>query len=137
MVLPHHVLTFHIVDLASLSLQQLSSIKKQLDDELEHLTSSFQKLRAAQAKFQECRKSVQDGVTSSNTGKYLFTRQFAGCIGDIEIEKVILVPLTSSLYVPGKLADVENVIIDVGTGFYVEKVRTIGSKLIFHTDQND
>lgn len=39
------------------------------------------------------------------------------CVG-----KPILVPLTTSLYVPGKLADTENVIVDVGTGFYVEKV---------------
>lgn len=38
------------------------------------------------------------------------------------IEKPILVPLTSSLYVPGTLADTDNVIVDVGTGFYVEKV---------------
>lgn len=30
-------------------------------------------------------------------------------------------PLTSSLYVPGKLADPERVVVDVGTGFYVEK----------------
>lgn len=40
----------------------------------------------------------------------------------VEIEKPILVPLTSSLYVPGTLADMDNVIVDVGTGFYVEKV---------------
>lgn len=33
----------------------------------------------------------------------------------------MLVPLTSSLYVPGKLADAERVVVDVGTGFYVEK----------------
>ena len=38
-------------------------------------------------------------------------------------DKTVLVPLTSSLYVPGKLQDVENVIIDVGTGYYVQKVR--------------
>ena len=31
-------------------------------------------------------------------------------------------PLTNSLYVPGKLSDVENVIVDVGTGYYVKKV---------------
>jgi len=36
--------------------------------------------------------------------------------------KPILVPLTTSLYVPGTLADPDNVIVDVGTGFYVEKV---------------
>lgn len=36
--------------------------------------------------------------------------------------KEILIPLTSSLYVPGRLTDVENVVIDVGTGYYVKKV---------------
>jgi hypothetical protein len=36
--------------------------------------------------------------------------------------KTLLVPLTNSLYVPGKLSDTENVIIDVGTGYYVSKV---------------
>jgi prefoldin alpha subunit len=36
--------------------------------------------------------------------------------------KQVLVPLTSSLYVPGKLTDVENVVVDVGTGYYVKKV---------------
>jgi len=39
-----------------------------------------------------------------------------------DIGKPILVPLTTSLYVPGTLADSENVIVDIGTGFYVEKV---------------
>jgi prefoldin alpha subunit len=37
------------------------------------------------------------------------------------------VPLTSSLYVPGKLRDAENVLIDVGTGYYVQKVRLLSS----------
>lgn len=29
--------------------------------------------------------------------------------------------MTSSLYVPGKLASTKHVLVDVGTGFYVEK----------------
>lgn len=37
----------------------------------------------------------------------------------------ILVPLTTSLYVPGKLASTQTVLVDVGTGFYVEKVRSL------------
>jgi Prefoldin subunit len=41
-------------------------------------------------------------------------------LGNTDAE--ILVPLTTSLYVPGKLADREKVIVDIGTGFYVEKV---------------
>ena len=40
------------------------------------------------------------------------------------VDKPILVPLTSSLYVPGKLADTEHVLVDIGTGFYVEKTTT-------------
>lgn len=32
-------------------------------------------------------------------------------------------PLTTSLYVPGKLASTHTVLVDIGTGFYVEKVR--------------
>lgn len=38
-------------------------------------------------------------------------------------------PLTTSLYVPGRLADREKVLVDVGTGFYVEKVRTCAETL--------
>jgi prefoldin alpha subunit len=37
--------------------------------------------------------------------------------------KPVLVPLTTSLYVPGKLVDVETVVVDIGTGYYVKKVR--------------
>ena len=33
----------------------------------------------------------------------------------------ILVPITSSLYVPGKLADKNKVLIDLGTGYFAEK----------------
>lgn len=43
----------------------------------------------------------------------------------------ILVPLTSSLYVKGKMADREKVLVDVGTGFYVEKVCSIYSPFLF------
>lgn len=40
-------------------------------------------------------------------------------------DKTILVPLTNSLYVPGKLCDTENVVVDVGTGYYVKKVSAV------------
>lgn len=32
-----------------------------------------------------------------------------------------MVPLTTSLYVPGTLSDTQNVLVDIGTGYYVEK----------------
>ncbi|KAJ3203337.1 Prefoldin subunit 5 [Entophlyctis luteolus] len=33
----------------------------------------------------------------------------------------ILIPLTSSLYVPGTLGDVDKVIVDIGTGYMMDK----------------
>ena len=32
-----------------------------------------------------------------------------------------MVPLTSSLYVPGQLDDTQNVMIEVGAGYFIEK----------------
>ena len=62
------MLIYRTVDLASLSTQQLSQVKKQLDDELEHLTSSFTQLRAAQVKFRECLRSIAEGVAPKIEG---------------------------------------------------------------------
>ena len=97
------------VNINSLSSQQLRALQTRLSTELEHLTTSHTKLRAAQTRFRDCVRSINDGVVG-NAKK--------GTEGRDEI----LVPLTSSLYVKGKLADREKVLVDVGTGYFVEKV---------------
>jgi prefoldin alpha subunit len=33
----------------------------------------------------------------------------------------MLVPLTNSLYVPGSIANVESLLVDLGTGYFIEK----------------
>ncbi|KAL4886594.1 Prefoldin [Aspergillus karnatakaensis] len=96
------------VNINSLSAAQLRSLQTRLSTELEHLTSSHAKLRAAQSRFRDCVRSINEGVVGSEK---------KGTAGKDEI----LVPLTSSLYVKGKLADREKVLVDVGTGYYVEK----------------
>lgn len=57
-----------VVNLDTLNTQQLTQVKKQLDEELEHLTSSFTQLHAAQSKFRECLRCVQGGRTSALQG---------------------------------------------------------------------
>ncbi|CAH8437925.1 unnamed protein product [Schistosoma turkestanicum] len=45
------------------------------------------------------------------------------CLGDLTPEKEsrdILVPLTSTLCVPGRLSDASHVLVDIGTGYYVQ-----------------
>ena len=54
---------FVLVDLSSLPLAQLNQVKNQLTQELQHLTTSFQQLKTAQAKFRDCITSVREGLS--------------------------------------------------------------------------
>ncbi|WVQ76399.1 prefoldin, alpha subunit [Cryptococcus sp. DSM 104548] len=96
------------VQLTDLNPIQLQEVKKQLDQELEHLTQSYSSLKSAQVKFNSCIESVKELKPDSRG-------------------KEVLIPLTSSLYVPGKLTDVEKVVVDVGTGYYVKKTKSEAS----------
>ncbi|KAJ9095030.1 hypothetical protein QFC21_005823 [Naganishia friedmannii] len=92
------------VQLTDLNFQQLQEVKRQLDEEVEHLTTSFGQLKQAQSKYRSCVLDIEQ-VKPDAAGNPL------------------LVPLTSSLYVPGKISDPEHVVIDIGTGYYVKKTR--------------
>lgn len=66
------------VDLNSLTVDNLAAVKKQLDEELEHLTNSFTKLRQAQSKFRECITSVKKGVHEAQAGMRQSLQQVEG-----------------------------------------------------------
>ncbi|ROT40105.1 Prefoldin alpha subunit [Sodiomyces alkalinus F11] len=91
-----------LINLATLNAEQLTQVKKQIDEELDHLTQSFAQLHAVQGKFSECLRIVKTPSVA---------------------EKSVLVPLTSSLYVRGDLTNSKHVIVDIGTGYYIEKNR--------------
>ncbi|XP_045496817.1 probable prefoldin subunit 5 [Colias croceus] len=92
----------HQIDLSKLNLHQLAQLKQQLDQELTVFQDSLHTLKIAQRKFVESGESV-DKIKPTTKGE------------------TILVPLTGSMYVPGILADTQNVIIDIGTGYYAQK----------------
>ncbi|NXK57215.1 PFD5 protein, partial [Chauna torquata] len=71
--------------------------------EVEFLSSSIAQLKVVQTKYVEA-KDCLNVLNKSNEGKW-DPRGSAG----------------ADMYVPGKLSDVERVLIDVGTGYYVEK----------------
>ncbi|KAL1898315.1 hypothetical protein Cpir12675_002023 [Ceratocystis pirilliformis] len=91
------------VSIDSLDVQQLSMLKKQITEDLEHLSASFTSLNAAHSKFKESLRCVQARASAP------------------EEPEAALVPLTTSLYVRGMLEDKKRVLIDIGTGFIVEK----------------
>lgn len=53
------------ISLTSLNVQQLSDVKKQLEDELKHLTTSFASLKSAQVKFTSCIENI-DSLTEAS-----------------------------------------------------------------------
>lgn len=90
------------VNLTKLSAQQLDQLKSQFTQELNVLQESIQRL-----------KIVQQSFVSSETS--------LDQLKDIEKNKEIFVPLTGSLYVAGRLIAQEKVLVDIGTGYYVNK----------------
>jgi prefoldin alpha subunit len=90
------------INLMDLSLEQLNSLKSQLEQELQQLTTSFGGLREAQVRFKESKDSLET-------------------LNDSNLDKQILVPLTASMFVPGKISNVKEVLLDVGTGYFVEQ----------------
>ncbi|RSH90616.1 subunit of tubulin prefoldin [Saitozyma podzolica] len=86
------------VQLTDLDPVQLQEVKKQLDQELEHLTSSYQQLKSAQAKFKACVNDLQELKPGSKGGyggsrRWLVTitatRPFAwGCSPELVLLRV-------------------------------------------------
>lgn len=97
------------IPINQLSIQQLDQIKKDIDQEIGILTESVNQLKIAQQKFSDSLDNL-GRVTVDNKGKEL------------------MVPMTSSMYVPGFLDDTSTVMVDIGTGYYVEKSVEDGKK---------
>eukprot|EP00246_Nothoceros_aenigmaticus_P008193 TRINITY_DN22722_c0_g1_i1.p1 TRINITY_DN22722_c0_g1~~TRINITY_DN22722_c0_g1_i1.p1 ORF type:complete len:157 (+),score=34.99 TRINITY_DN22722_c0_g1_i1:70-540(+) len=89
-------------ELGKLNVEQLKQVKEQYDGELSVLQDSLSSIRTAATRFEMAAKAVHQ-LSLQPPGKEL------------------LVPLTASLYAPGRLADPDTVLVDVGTGYYIQK----------------
>jgi prefoldin alpha subunit len=85
-----------------LTIEQLSNLKQQHEDEIKELSSQLDQLFGAKNRYINAR-NVLDDMNKSSPGAPM------------------LVPLTSSLYAPGKVQDPNKVIVELGTGYFVEK----------------
>ncbi|KAJ9096612.1 hypothetical protein QFC20_006374 [Naganishia adeliensis] len=98
------------VQLTDLNFSQLQEVKRQLDEEVEHLTTSFGQLKQAQAKYRSCVNDIEE-IKPTTAGNPL------------------LVPLTSSLYVPGRISDPEHVSRKDAIEYYADKVTYVQKNL--------
>ncbi|XP_051187491.1 prefoldin subunit 5 [Lolium perenne] len=97
------------IEVDKLSVEQLKALKEQTDLEVNLLQDSLTKIRTAATRLENATAALHE-LSLRPHGKKL------------------LVPLTASLYVPGMLDDAEKVLVDVGTGYFIEKTMTQGKE---------
>lgn len=90
------------INLDEMSLEELNQLKQQEENRFSSLMTRFQQFRGAAARLNASMSAVSE-ITPASEGKE------------------VLVPLTESVYVPGKLRDPNKFLVELGTGFYAEK----------------
>ncbi|BFG17461.1 hypothetical protein CerSpe_037350 [Prunus speciosa] len=88
-------------EMEKLSPEQLKAVKEQTDLEVNLLQDSLNNIRTATTRLEIASSALHD-LSLRPQGKKM------------------LVPLTASLYVPGTLHDAHQVLVDVGTGYFIE-----------------
>ena len=88
------------VSLDKLTIDQLNYLGKQINQEISNYSSYYSSLKIALNKFLDNKEYIKD-------------------LRDYQ-DKEILVPMTSSLYIPGKCVDVKRVTIEIGANFFIE-----------------
>ncbi|KAL7572015.1 hypothetical protein ACA910_001670 [Epithemia clementina (nom. ined.)] len=93
------------IQLDNLSLEQLQQLRQQEEARLQGLTQRYGQLRAAAARLSASSMAVTELEQATQ-------------------DSTVLVPLTESLYVPGKLKPRDKLLVELGTGYYAEKTST-------------
>ena len=92
--------TVREVPIEKLSIEQLNYVGQQIEKEIKNYSQYYSSLRAV-------------------NNKYLDNKEYIKQLKDYK-DKEILVPMTSSLYIPGKCSDVKKLTIEIGANFFVE-----------------
>lgn len=91
------------IQLDSMSLEELNQLKQQEESRLQSLTNRYAQLRQAAARIGASHRAVSDLSSPASEGKE------------------VMVPLTESVYVPGKIRDPTKLLVELGTGYFAEK----------------
>eukprot|EP00954_Amorphochlora_amoebiformis_P025955 1376263-Amorphochlora_amoeboformis.AAC.2 len=101
--------TGRAIDVSQLSFEQLQAVHQGMQNEIQQLTQSFGALRLAIGRFKSSEENLTH-ISPDNEGKE------------------ILVPLTSSLYIPGKLTDIKKDIKDAKS-FITRKIEDLEKRV--------
>lgn len=90
------------INLMALNMQQLAQLKQSIEEELQGLQGALQQLQVSKSKLAISKQSlIRLHATPAGTA--------------------MLVPVTGSMYVRGETAPLETLLVDVGTGYLIEK----------------
>ena len=99
------------MDISTLSLDQLNQLKSQHEQELNQLRERHSSLKQAEGRFRQSKDALA-AISKDDEGRRM------------------LVPLTQSLYVPGELGDPDHLLVELGTGYYIEKTQQGATELL-------
>ena len=88
------------IPIEKLSIDQLNYVGQQIEKDIKSYSQYYSSLRAV-------------------NNKYLDNKEYIKLLKEYK-DKEILVPMTSSLYIPGKCSDVKKVTVEIGANFFVE-----------------
>lgn len=92
-----------VININDLPAPYLNKLNEQMEEEIKFLSESIQQLKYLQGQFQKAKDTLKAYIPENEN-------------------KEILVPFSSTLYVPGKMKKVTTVRIDVGTGYFIDVV---------------
>eukprot|EP00804_Cyclotella_cryptica_P025656 CCRYP_002881-RA/>CCRYP_002881-RA protein AED:0.45 eAED:0.49 QI:0/0/0/1/0/0/2/0/180 len=95
------------INIDTMSLDQLNQLKSQQESRLEQLTAQYHQLRAVSARLSTAKAAVADAFSNTSSSN--------------NEGRQIMIPLTESLYAPGKIVDANKIVVELGAGFFVEK----------------
>ncbi|KAL1515390.1 hypothetical protein AB1Y20_002018 [Prymnesium parvum] len=90
------------INLMALNMQQLSQLKQSIEEELNGLQGALQQLQVSKSKLAISRQSL-NRLEATPAGTPM------------------LVPVTGAMYVRGETTPLETLLVDVGTGYLIEK----------------
>lgn len=102
------------IPLDSMSLEELNQVEQQEQGRLQMLSNRYGQLRQAAARLAQSSKAV------SQLSQAAKEQQNDGESGNNNPHE-IMVPLTESVYVPGKIVNADSLLVELGTGYYAEQ----------------
>jgi len=112
------------IQLDTMSLDQLQQLQQREENRMQALTNRYAQLRSAAARLLSSAGAVQDLEEPPKEQDSSSTDAPAAASDDCAT-KDVFVPLTDSVYVPGKIRllqpDAKDLLVELGTGYFVEK----------------